>query len=62
MKQHLALVSVVVRDYDEAIDFYVNTLGFTLAAELTHVSPQGIWVLMDDEELRSAPAPIEWLP
>ena len=30
MTQHIALVSVVVRDYDEAIAFYVETLGFTL--------------------------------
>jgi catechol 2,3-dioxygenase-like lactoylglutathione lyase family enzyme len=30
MKQSLALVSLVVRDYDEAIDFFVNTLGFDL--------------------------------
>ncbi|MGX7825739.1 VOC family protein [Actinokineospora sp. 24-640] len=26
----LALVTLVVRDYDEAIDFFVNALGFTL--------------------------------
>ena len=30
MTQHLGLVSIVVRDYDEAIDFYVNQLGFRL--------------------------------
>jgi catechol 2,3-dioxygenase-like lactoylglutathione lyase family enzyme len=28
MTQHLGLVSVVVRDYDEAVAFYVGTLGF----------------------------------
>ncbi len=30
MQQYLAQTAVIVRDYDEAIDFYVNTLGFDL--------------------------------
>lgn len=30
MKQHIAHVSLVVKDYDEAIDFYVNKLHFEL--------------------------------
>jgi len=30
MPQRLALIAVVVRDYDEAIAFYTRTLGFTL--------------------------------
>ena len=30
MKQHLGLTSLLVNDYDEAIDFFVNTLEFTL--------------------------------
>ena len=30
MQQSLGLVSVLVRDYDEAINFYVGTLWFTL--------------------------------
>ena len=30
MKQFLGLTAVVVRDYDEAIDFYINKLGFDL--------------------------------
>jgi catechol 2,3-dioxygenase-like lactoylglutathione lyase family enzyme len=29
----LGLVTVVVRDYDEAIDFYVRRVGFTLTAD-----------------------------
>ena len=33
MKQYLAQTTLVVRDYDEAIDFYVNTLGFTLVKD-----------------------------
>jgi len=30
MKQHLALVALVVADYDEAIAWYTEKLGFTL--------------------------------
>ena len=30
MGQTIALLTLVVRDYDEAIDFYVTKLGFTL--------------------------------
>lgn len=30
MSQSIGSVTVVVRDYDEAIDFFVNKLGFTL--------------------------------
>lgn len=46
--QQLALVSLLVRDYDEAIDFYCHKLGFTLLEDtpLGHkrwvvVAPQG---------------------
>jgi len=33
MKQHLAAVSLLVRDYDEAIAYYTRVLGFTLAED-----------------------------
>ena len=33
MKQSLGLTAVVVTDYDEAIDFYVSTLGFELVED-----------------------------
>ena len=33
MGQALALVSIVVRDYDEALAFYVGVLGFELAED-----------------------------
>lgn len=33
MTQQLALATLVVRDYDEAIAFYVGKLGFTLTAD-----------------------------
>lgn len=40
MKQMLAQTAVVVRDYDEAIDFYVNTLGFHLVDDTPLSDPQ----------------------
>ena len=46
MKQALALVSLVVRDYDEAIAFYVDTLGFELIED-SPVPEQGKrWVVV----------------
>ncbi|MES2990110.1 MAG: VOC family protein [Pseudomonadota bacterium] len=46
MAQHLALVSIVVRDYDAAIAFYVGTLGFTLVED-SDVPAQGKrWVVV----------------
>jgi len=33
MKQSLGLVSLVVRDYDEALAFFVGKLGFTLVED-----------------------------
>ena len=34
MNQRLAQVMLLVRDYDEAIGFYTNVLGFNLASDL----------------------------
>lgn len=31
--KHLALVALIVADYDEAIDYYTETLGFTLVED-----------------------------
>jgi hypothetical protein len=36
MPQHLGLIPVVVRDYDEAIAFYVGKLGFVLLEDTYH--------------------------
>ena len=33
MQQHLALTSLLVNDYDEAISFFVDTLGFRLVED-----------------------------
>jgi len=43
MNQHLHMLALVVRDYDEAIDFYVNKLGFDLLED-TVQSPTKRWV------------------
>jgi catechol 2,3-dioxygenase-like lactoylglutathione lyase family enzyme len=46
MQQSLGLVSLVVRDYDEAIHFFVGTLGFVLVED-SFVSNQGKrWVVV----------------
>jgi len=43
LKQQLAHIALVVRDYDEAIDFYVNKLHFTLTED-TILSDTKRWV------------------
>lgn len=45
MKQRLAQIAIVVRDYDEAIDFYVNKLGFVLLED-TVMSETKRWVVV----------------
>lgn len=46
MKQHLALTAIVVRDYDEAIAFFVKKLGFELIDD-TYVPEQDKrWVVV----------------
>lgn len=39
MNQRLALVSLLVDDYDEGIDFFVNRLGFQLTEDFALPSP-----------------------
>ena len=46
MKQHLALTAVVVRDYDEAIDFYVRVLGFELVEDTPVPEQHKRWVVV----------------
>jgi len=46
MNQSLAHVALVVRDYDEAIAFFTNVLGFTLVED-TYIPEQNKrWVLV----------------
>jgi catechol 2,3-dioxygenase-like lactoylglutathione lyase family enzyme len=46
MKQCIGLVSVVVRDYDEALAFYVGTLGFTLVEDTFIAAQNKRWVVV----------------
>jgi catechol 2,3-dioxygenase-like lactoylglutathione lyase family enzyme len=46
MKQWIGLVSVVVRDYDEALAFYVGTLGFTLVEDTFVAEQNKRWVVV----------------
>ncbi|HVK23267.1 MAG TPA: VOC family protein [Actinokineospora sp.] len=43
--QHLSLVSVLVSDYDEAIAFYTDTLGFRLTED-TDLGDAKRWVVV----------------
>ncbi len=46
MKQSVGYVPVVVRDYDEAIAFYVDTLGFRLVEDTYIKAQDKRWVLV----------------
>ena len=46
MKQSIGYVSLVVRDYDEAIDFYVKTLDFVLIEDTFIEAQNKRWVLL----------------
>lgn len=45
MAKYLGLISLLVKDYDEAINFYVNKLGFTLKED-TIMSNTKRWVVV----------------
>jgi catechol 2,3-dioxygenase-like lactoylglutathione lyase family enzyme len=45
MTQHLAAIALIVRDYDETLDFYVGKLGFALVED-TKMSDAKRWVLV----------------
>lgn len=46
MKQSLAQIALVVRDYDEAITFYVGVLGFTLVEDSPVPEQAKRWVVV----------------
>ena len=46
MQQSLAHIALVVRDYDEAIHFYVGKLGFVLLADEYQPEQDKRWVLV----------------
>lgn len=41
----LGMITIVVDDYDEAIDHYLNNLGFSLVED-TKLSPEKRWVVL----------------
>ena len=45
-KQSLALVALVVRDYDEAIRYYTQTLGFDLIEDTFQPAQSKRWVVV----------------
>ena len=47
MKQSLGLVSLVVRDYDEALAFYVGKLGFLLVEDSYVPEQDKRWVVVE---------------
>ncbi len=59
MTQHLGAVSLLVRDYDEAIAYYTGVLGFRLVED-TLLAPAKRWVLVappGNGTAKSAPGP-----
>lgn len=46
MKQSLAHIALVVRDYDEALAFYVGKLGFTLVEDSYQPEQDKRWVVV----------------
>jgi catechol 2,3-dioxygenase-like lactoylglutathione lyase family enzyme len=46
LKQSIAHIALVVRDYDEAIDFYVSRLGFELVEDTYQPEQDKRWVVV----------------
>ncbi|HJY84666.1 MAG TPA: VOC family protein [Candidatus Binatia bacterium] len=46
MKQAIGQVALVVREYDEALDFYVGALGFTLVEDTYMPEQDKRWVVV----------------
>jgi catechol 2,3-dioxygenase-like lactoylglutathione lyase family enzyme len=45
MERSIGQISIVVRDYDEALSYYINVLGFELVED-TVLSPEKRWVVI----------------
>ncbi len=54
MRQYLGLVSIVVRDYDEALAFYVGKLGFTLVEDSYVPEQNKRWVVVQPPGARES--------
>lgn len=55
---HLAHVTLVVRDYDEAIAFYVGKLGFTLVEDTYQPAQDKRWVTIRPPGAKASAATI----
>ena len=53
MSKHLALIALVIPDYDEAIEYYTTTLGFTLVEDEPR-EPGKRWVVVAPSSDRGA--------
>jgi len=45
MERSIGQISIVVRDYDEALGYYINVLGFELVED-TVLTPEKRWVVI----------------
>ena len=45
MERSIGQISIVVRDYDEALNYYINVLGFELVED-TVLTPEKRWVVI----------------
>jgi len=54
MRQYLGLAAIVVRDYDEAIEFYTQTLGFDLAEDTFLPDENKRWLVVSPPGSREA--------
>lgn len=46
MKQSIVHIAIVVRDYDEALDFYINKLNFVLIEDTYQPEQDKRWVVV----------------
>lgn len=46
MKQSIVYIALVVRDYDEALEFYINKLGFVLLEDTYQPEQNKRWVVI----------------
>lgn len=53
-KQHLALVAIVVREYDEAIEFFTEVLGFELVEDTYLAEQAKRWVVVSPPGARES--------
>ncbi|MES3035397.1 MAG: VOC family protein [Gemmatimonadota bacterium] len=54
MSQHIAHVALLVREYDEAIDFYTRVLDFTLVEDTPQPAQSKRWVVVAPPGSRGA--------